>query len=128
MWIDKKKAYKAAVLTMCLGGTTFCVLEFFFFTSRSVGLIYAIVFFQGGVSLPILAVAIDFGVELTFPIGESFSTGLLMDAGMAFGIIYTVVCSQILDNYVGDTLGSRICFLILAIVGLTGSVFCCTIT
>jgi len=127
IWIEKKKAYKAAVLTICLSGMTFCVLEFFLFTSKSVGLVYAIVFFQGGVSLPVLSVAIDFGVELTFPIGESFSTGLLMDAGMTFGIIYTVVCSQILDNYVGDTLGSRICFLILGVVGLIGSVFCCMI-
>jgi hypothetical protein len=31
--------------------------------------------------VPIMAVAFDFGVEITYPIGESFSTGVLLSAG-----------------------------------------------
>ena len=47
--------------------------------------------------VPIMAVAFDFGVELTYPIGESFSTGVLLSAGQFFGIIYTVVSSVLID-------------------------------
>jgi hypothetical protein len=36
---------------------------------------------QGASMVPIMAVAFDYGVEITFPIGESFSTGLLMSSG-----------------------------------------------
>ena len=91
--IEKKRAYKYAILSISICNMIFCLLNFFLFTSKNIALIYVIVFFQGGVSLPILSVAIDFGVELTFPIGESFSTGLLMSTGMIFGIIYTIICS-----------------------------------
>jgi hypothetical protein len=31
--------------------------------------------------LPIMAVAFDFAVELTYPIGESYSTGILLSSG-----------------------------------------------
>jgi hypothetical protein len=31
--------------------------------------------------VPIMAVAFDFGVELTYPTGESYSTGLLLSSG-----------------------------------------------
>lgn len=69
-----------------------------------------------------MSVAIDFGVELTFPVGESFSSGLINSTGFAFGIIYTIVCSQILDKYVKTLTGTRICFILLIIVGVIGSI------
>jgi hypothetical protein len=48
--------------------------------------------------VPIMAVSFDFGVELTYPIGESFSTGVLLSSGQAFGILYTILSSQWIDN------------------------------
>ena len=48
--------------------------------------------------IPIMAVAFDFGVEITYPIGESFSTGILMSAGQFFGIILTITSSELMDK------------------------------
>lgn len=77
--------------------------------------------------LPILSVGIDLGVEISFPIGESFSSGLINSTGFFFGIVYTIVCSQILEGHIGDTTGTRICLMIMVAVGFIGSVLSCMI-
>ena len=43
--------------------------------------------------IPIMAVGFELGVEVTYPIDESYSTGLLMFAGQLFGIIYVSLMS-----------------------------------
>ena len=111
---------------ICFSACGFCMLEYLFFGKKIVILSYFLCFFQGFVSLPIMSVAFDFGVEITYPIGESFSTGLLMDAGQVFGIIYTVVCSYLLDHYesIGQKeKGSNYCFLLLFIACAIGAFF-----
>lgn len=72
--------------------------------------------------VPIMAVAFDYGVELTYPIGESFSTGLLLSAGQVFGIIYTVVSSVLIEDK-GQT-GSLVTYLILAIACSVATILC----
>jgi hypothetical protein len=65
-----------------------------------------------------MSVAFDFGVEITYPIDASFSTGLLMNASQVIGISFITICSKLLDYYdqkeSGSTEGASICFLILA--------------
>jgi FLVCR family feline leukemia virus subgroup C receptor-related protein len=56
-------------------------------------------FFDGACMIPVMAVGMDFGVELTYPVGESFSAGVLMSAGQIFGIVTTVVCSILIDKH-----------------------------
>jgi len=64
------------------------LIEEYFFFDRDVTMSTVVCFFQGFVSIPISAVGFDFGVELTYPIGESFSNGILMMSVQIFGIIY----------------------------------------
>lgn len=45
-----------------------------------------------------MAVSFDFAVELTYPVGESFSSGVIMSAGQIGGIAYTLLTSKWLDN------------------------------
>ena len=52
----------------------------------------------GFASVSILPVGIDFGVELTHPVAESISSGLLMSSGQLFGIIFTVVSSLLITK------------------------------
>lgn len=40
--------------------------------------------------IPIMAVGFELGVEVTYPIDESYSTGLLMFGGQLLGIIYVI--------------------------------------
>jgi hypothetical protein len=45
-------------------------------------------FIVGFSMIPIMAVGFELGVEVTYPIDESYSTGLLMFSGQLLGIIY----------------------------------------
>jgi hypothetical protein len=45
-----------------------------------------------------MVVAFDYGVEITYPLGESYSTGILMSSGSMMGIIYTIVCGELIEN------------------------------
>ena len=49
-----------------------------------------------GFDLAILPVGIDFGVEMTFPISEPISTGLLMSFSQVFGITLVVSCTALI--------------------------------
>lgn len=67
--------------------------------SEKIGLLMSgLCFILGGFMFPIMVTAFDFGVELTYPVGESMSVGVLMSAGQIFGIVYTVICSILMTN------------------------------
>jgi hypothetical protein len=62
----------------------------FSFLSGSAGLVAFCCFVIGASMIPIMAVGFELGVEVTYPIDESYSTGLLMFAGQFLGIIYVI--------------------------------------
>jgi len=47
--------------------------------------------------VPIMAIAFDYAVEMTYPIGQSYSTGMLISSGTIFGNTYTLICGQIIE-------------------------------
>ena len=47
-------------------------------------------FFLTGSALALMAVGIDFAVELTYPVPEPISTGLLMSVGNLIGMALTI--------------------------------------
>jgi hypothetical protein len=61
---------------------------YFSFVSGLAGLVTTSCFVVGASMIPIMAVGFELGVEVTYPIEESYSTGLLMFAGQLIGIIY----------------------------------------
>ena len=121
LWVEKTKKFKTAINIICFSATTFVFSEFFLFKLGNVWLCYMLTFCQGFVSLPIMAVTFDFGVEITYPIGESFSTGVLMSAGCVFGIIFTLISSELLQHMGAD--GGTWSFLFMSIACLIGSIF-----
>ncbi len=66
--------------------------------------------------IPIMAVGFELGVEVTYPIDESYSTGLLMFAGQLLGIIYTVISSILIDNGKKGVIISEIIFIVSLIL------------
>lgn len=73
-----------------------------------------------GFDLAILPVGIDFGVEITFPVPEPVSTGLLMSCSQFFGIVLTVVCTALISLH---KKGCVYAFAVLVVFSLTGLVF-----
>jgi FLVCR family feline leukemia virus subgroup C receptor-related protein len=64
-----------------------------------------------------LGIGFEFAAELTYPIPEGISSGVLMVSSEIFGIAFTVGSGELLDNY-GDMF-ANLAFLGLLVVGLT---------
>jgi len=76
-----------------------------------------------GFDLAILPVGIDFGVEMTYPIAEPVSTGLLMSTAQFFGIIMTVSCTALVAELEKPgCLYSQIALIVMAAIGLFFSI------
>jgi hypothetical protein len=82
-------------------------------------------FIVGFASISILPVGIDFAVELSHPIAESVSAGLLMSAGNFIGIILTLA-SSILITELGNK-GCNVAQLILIAIAWIAAVVSLTI-
>ena len=76
-----KKKYRVSVWIICIFSTVFSVLAYFMFQEKIKWAVALTCFFLGFFLVSIMAVSFDYGVELTYPIGESFSTGVLMSSG-----------------------------------------------
>jgi FLVCR family feline leukemia virus subgroup C receptor-related protein len=63
-----------------------------------------------------LAIGFEFAAELTYPIPEGISSGVLMVASEIFGIAFIAGGGELLDNF-GD-MSANLTFLGLLVVGL----------
>ena len=98
IYVENTRKYKLAVFVICAMSFVFTLGSYFTIPHDTVAGVSILCFFQGFAMVSIMAVSFDYGVELTYPIGESFSTGVLMSSGQFFGIIITVSSSELIDN------------------------------
>jgi FLVCR family feline leukemia virus subgroup C receptor-related protein len=64
-----------------------------------------------------IGIGFEFAAELTYPIPEGISSGVLMVVSEIFGIAFTMGGGELLDHY-GDMF-ANLAFLALLVVGLT---------
>ena len=76
-----------------------------------------------GFDLAVLPVGIDFGVEITFPVPEPVSTGLLMSISQLFGIVLTVSCTALISLHKKGVVWAHIVLIIFSLVGLIFAIF-----
>lgn len=101
--VDKSKKYKkvlivlniTGVLVMAVGTTLLEVL------SERYALIVAFVLYTITVSsiIPIYTTAMDYVCELTYPVGESISEGLIMSSNQISGIAGIVLCDCFMEYW-----------------------------
>jgi sugar phosphate permease len=63
--------------------------------------------------LPLYAISVDFGAELTFPLAQSFSTGIIVLFGQIFSVIYITSSTYYIQNDIKD--GPNSCITLLGI-------------
>lgn len=96
--VQKDKEYKMVIAILCAMSFTF-LFTLFVFINKDYEWVSGILFTSLGFCLlPLYALSIDFGAELTYPISESVSTGILMMFGQIFAIIYTVSCTYTIQE------------------------------
>ena len=91
--VEVKKNYKLITCTISLLTALLPIPLLFSLKSMNVPAVSVCCFLVGFASISILPVGIDFGVELTHPVAESVSSGLLMSAGNFIGIFLTLAAS-----------------------------------
>jgi cyanate permease len=81
IWVELKKKYKLSVIVISVLSFLSMIATAFSFYSKESWLVTITCFVVGASMIPIMAVGFELGVEVTYPIDESYSTGLLMFAG-----------------------------------------------
>ena len=81
IWVELKKTYKLSVIIISILSVISSVGTAFSFLTGLTWLVTLCCFVVGASMIPIMAVGFELGVEVTYPIDESYSTGLLMFAG-----------------------------------------------
>lgn len=94
-YVETTKKYKLALITICIVALVSPFFLMFCLSTHKIWLA-SISCFVIGMELSILPIGIDFGVELTYPIAESISTGLLMSMAQLVSIVCTIAVSTIL--------------------------------
>ena len=60
------------------------------FTTGIPSLVTVTSFLMGFVLVPILPIGFELGVEITYPVDESYSAGMLMSGGQIIGFVYVI--------------------------------------
>jgi FLVCR family feline leukemia virus subgroup C receptor-related protein len=79
--VEKDGKYKNYQIICSIVATVGFVLFALFLYLYTYGWLLLSVCLIGLFNIPLLPLGLDFGCETTFPIGESFSTGILMTGG-----------------------------------------------
>ena len=96
--VEIYKVYRTATITICALGVVSSALIAGMFFVGSLPLLCG-AFLLTGCSLALLPVGIDFAVELTYPVAEPVSTGLLMSVGNLIGMVLTLGIGVIIKNH-----------------------------
>ena len=117
-FVEITKKYKFALLIICIWSMIAPLLLAVCLWTKVIWIVCVAVFILG-VELAILPIGIDMGVELTFPVAESISTGLLMSCSQVVTIITTYGCDYFLETIDGPK-GSYIAQGVLLVTGIVG--------
>jgi len=85
--LDKFQNYKQQTTILCILSSIFSAFMFYCLPSKSTVLFGFNIFLLGAAVIPMLAVAYPFACELTYPLGEAFSNGMLMTLSLFWGAI-----------------------------------------
>mmetsp|Transcript_16641 Transcript_16641/g.15947 ORF Transcript_16641/g.15947 Transcript_16641/m.15947 type:complete len:173 (+) Transcript_16641:15-533(+) len=94
-------------------------LSYFAIVSHKTGLVFFAVALHGLISQSLLAIAMEFGVEQTFPVGEAMSGGIFNTLANIYGFASVIIVTWILNSYLKEDVKTSFiimgCFLILGI-------------
>lgn len=95
--VTKTHAYKRTILCLFVTATCFSVVYVFTLSLKSLPVTACVIFVMGFVLTPVLPVSYELGCEITYPIGEEMSGGLLNTGGQVVGILQVGVMTALLE-------------------------------
>lgn len=114
--LDKTHWFKQSALLVYLMSLTGMLAFTFTLTLGYIWITYLIGMLLGFFMIGYIGIGFEFAAELTYPIPEGISSGVLMVTSEIFGIVFTVGGGELLNHY-GDKF-ANLAFLGLLVVGL----------
>ncbi|CAL8108474.1 unnamed protein product [Calicophoron daubneyi] len=112
--LDKSKKYKLVIIVMYLMGLLWMGVFTGCLYRHSIVLIFVCSFFLGFFMTGFLPIGFEFAAELTYPESEGLTSGLLNASAQTFGIIFTILASQLTTNH-GSLAGNLfLCAVLIA--------------
>ena len=108
-YVEVTKLYKTSILICLVGFMSSIFMMGFVLFSENIVLNGIACFLMGFAAMPLLPLCFDLACEVTFPVGEAFTTGLLMMGGQIIGVIEVILYMQCFY----ELLIKRFLFLIL---------------
>jgi len=85
--LDKYQCYRKALITLCVASTLTLALSFVGLPSKKVAIEGGIMVFTGASMIPVVTVCFSFAAELSYPVPESYSIGLMISSAQIFGFL-----------------------------------------
>lgn len=98
-YLDKYKTYKIILRTSCFGTLGFGSMLMGTFLTGSLIICTINIGIMGFFILPILPVGYNFACEITYPVSEVMSNGVMMLSAQLSGVLLTAFCSAISVNH-----------------------------
>lgn len=95
--VTKTHAYKRTILCLFLTAACFSIVYVFTLSLESLPITACVIFILGFTLTPVLPVSYELGCEITYPIGEEISGGLLNMGGQVIGILQVGVMEALLQ-------------------------------
>ena len=97
-YADKTHKFKIILVIIQIGSLVSMVGFALLIEMRNPIIATVLGFMIGFIMIPMIPLGFEFACEVTFPIGEAMSGGLLMMLGQIFGIIHVFLISMLTDN------------------------------
>ena len=106
VWLDRTKRYKSvSVTTFLCCALTMLLFTFLLVYINNFKLVYTSFCLFGFFSYPYMTVGLEHAAELTYPISEGITSGILLLVGNMYAIILTYICGAIIEKGRSDVAG-----------------------
>jgi MFS family permease len=117
--VEIKKNYRAVTIIICGISSVMPIVLMFAFLTLNTLLVSICCLLTGFAMVAILPVGMDFGVELTHPIPEPVSSGLLMSSGAICGIFLIIIGSESINYFTNKgnaTFGCNLAQIVMTLI------------
>ena len=124
VWLDKTKRYKSiSVATFLACTVSLLVFTFVLVYTDNFTLVYVSFSIFGFFSYPYMTVGLEHAAEITYPVPEGITSGILLLFGNMYAIILTFICGAIIDEGYSDIAGylmTALYFVGVVVVAIMG--------
>ena len=113
--VEYRKNYKTVIVVLSFFAVVIPGILLVSFDSSEVWFAAIMSFFVGFIGISGLPLGLDFAVELTYPISESVSGGLMMTSMNLFGALFSIACSALIGSLPENHMGSKLSAVILTL-------------